>query len=125
MPVASYRLFIRKLSMVMRRPPAHIGVTFVTDQQIRRLNRRYRRKDRATDVLAFPQSHGRALGDIVISVPTARRQATGPKMIDLHRECRRLLIHGYLHLLGYDHERSTRDARRMHRVEQRLARQLV
>jgi probable rRNA maturation factor len=84
------------------------------------------------DVLAIP--HGPPLqkaelplipiGDIVISIETAERQAheAGAALRD---ECRRLLIHGYLHLLGYDHERSRREADRMRRLERRLAAQLT
>jgi len=103
---------------------------FVNDRQIRRLNHRYRRSDRATDVLAFPaMSTGRngaplVLGDVVISIDTALRQArqSGAALRD---ECLSLLIHGYLHLLGYDHERSRREAVRMRRLERRLETRLM
>lgn len=70
---------------------------------MRRLNRDFRRQDRTTDVLAFSAGEGELLGDIVVSVPYAARQARrhgeSPS-----REIERLLLHGYLHLLGYDHE---------------------
>ncbi len=77
---------------------------------MRSLNRRYRGKDRTTDVLSFslregtfPRIQPNVLGDIVISVPAAARQAAeaGHPLI---REIERLLVHGLLHLLGYDHE---------------------
>ena len=96
------------------------------DTAMRTLNRRYRGKDRTTDVLSFPLREGRfsgiqphVLGDIVLSLPTASRQAkaAGEKY---HVEIRRLLVHGYLHLLGYDHERSGVEAGRMESREQRL-----
>jgi rRNA maturation RNase YbeY len=81
----------------------------------------YRGKDRTTDVLAFPmrESHNPCpmlLGDVVISVPTAHRQAkeSGRSVGD---ELAALLVHGVLHLCGYDHERSAREAARMHRRE--------
>ena len=69
------------------------------------LNRRWRRKSRSTDVLAFPSGKNgdRFLGDIVISVPYASRQAAR-RGESPSREMDRLLVHGYLHLLGYDHE---------------------
>ena len=63
------------------------------------------------------------LGDVVISVDTARRQAE-ERAAPLAREIDRLLIHGVLHLLGYDHERSPAEARRMQRRERALARRL-
>ena len=69
------------------------------------LNRRWRRKNRSTDVLSFPVAEigARFLGDIVISVPYATRQARR-RGDSPAREMDRLLVHGYLHLLGYDHE---------------------
>jgi probable rRNA maturation factor len=70
---------------------------------MRRLNREYRGDDRSTDVLAFPAGAPEVLGDIVISLPYASRQASR-RGESLHREVDRLLLHGYLHLLGYDHE---------------------
>lgn len=93
---------------------------------MRTLNRRYRGKDRTTDVLSFSFREGHApkvqpdmLGDIVISVPVAERRArtAGEPVI---REIERLLVHGLLHLLGHDHERGADDARRMRTQEQRL-----
>jgi len=81
-----------------------VSVLFCGDRRIRTLNRRYRRKDRPTDVLAFPAGSGEGLlGDIVISVPYAARQARRHQE-SVPKELDRLLLHGYLHLLGYDHE---------------------
>ncbi len=100
-------------------PGPEVSVLLCGDARMRTLNRRYRRKDRPTDVLSFPAG-GRTLGDIVISVPYAarearRRGATAGGEID------RLLLHGYLHLLGYDHET---DDGQMDALEARLARRL-
>jgi probable rRNA maturation factor len=85
---------------------AELSVLFCGDARMRRLNRVYRGKDRSTDVLAFPAGSGALLGDIVVSVPYASRQARrrGERP---SREIDRLLLHGYLHLLGYDHETDT------------------
>ncbi len=105
---------------------AELSILLVSDPEIRRLNRRYRRANRPTDVLAFAQRDGPGgapdgvLGDVVISVDTARRQAAAYGAT-LGQEGERLLIHGLLHLLGYDHERSAAEARRMQRRERVLA----
>src|SRR5262249_55607159 len=71
--------------------------------RMRSLNRRYRGKDKSTDVLAFPAGNGGLLGDIVVSVPFATRQARRRRE-PVAREIDRLLLHGVLHLMGYDHE---------------------
>jgi len=106
-----------------------MSVTLVGDQKMRRLNRQYRHKDRATDVLAFASRDARLpvnmrintapLGDVVISVPTAIRQARAANR-SLQEEMAVLLIHGILHLCGYDHETNEREARRMRRRERIL-----
>lgn len=83
-----------------------LSVRFVSDRQIRELNRRYREKDAPTDVLSFTGGgtpEGLHLGDLVIGAPTARRQAAGLGH-PLGREIRELVLHGVLHLLGHDHE---------------------
>lgn len=86
---------------------------------MRSLNRRYRRKDRSTDVLSFPSAPP-LLGDIAISVPYAGRQARR-RHEPISREIDRLLVHGYLHLLGYDHET---DRGEMDALERKLRRRL-
>ena len=107
---------------------AEMGILFVGDQRMRGLNRRYRGKDRTTDVLAFAMreaSHSSVglLGDVVIAVPTAVRQAKeGQRSLD--EELTVLLVHGILHLCGYDHERSENEARRMYRRERMILRSL-
>jgi rRNA maturation RNase YbeY len=106
-------------------PEAELSVVLVSDAEMRKLNRRWRGKDRPTDVLSFSQVEGPGpapsglLGDVVISVDTARRQAA-ERAAPLGREGERLLVHGLLHLLGYDHERSPAEARRMQRRERTL-----
>ncbi len=87
---------------------------------MRRLNRTYRGKDRSTDVLSFPTAEGKLLGDIVVSVPYAARRARGSRS-QTSREVDRLLLHGYLHLLGYDHEK---DDGQMDALEAKLRRRL-
>ncbi len=104
---------------------------FVGDRAMRTLNRRYRGKDKTTDVLsfsmregAFPRVQPEVLGDIVIAVPTAARQAAEAGHA-LGREIEVLLVHGLLHLLGYDHERSGDEARRMKRRELQLLKRMA
>jgi probable rRNA maturation factor len=94
----------------------------VTDPQIHTLNRQYRGKDKPTDVLSFPladELQPLLLGDVVISVETAARQAQR-RGHGLREELQTLLIHGILHLLGYDHEVSRGEAIRMHRKEREV-----
>ncbi len=109
--------------------PASLGVRFASDREMRRVNRGFRGKDAPTDVLSFPGGDGggaagaagelaRHLGDILISVPTARRQAAAAGH-DTERELRILLLHGLLHCLGHDHET---DGGTMERLEKRLRR---
>ncbi|MCO6509544.1 MAG: rRNA maturation RNase YbeY [Aridibacter famidurans] len=82
-------------------------VVIVLDERSRSLNAEFRGKDSATDVLSFPfgdeSEEGRFLGDIVISAETAQRQAT-ENGLALETELRQIVLHGILHLCGYDHE---------------------
>lgn len=96
-----------------------VTVAIVPDGRVRLLNRQYRRKDAATDVLSFPAGEREYLGDIVIAAGVARRQARDAGH-SLQTELRVLALHGLLHLLGYDHEL---DDGRMARVEARLRKQ--
>ncbi len=119
------------LAGARRARPSEVSVTLVGDAEMRRLNRRTRRKDRTTDVLAFPNegpsgaswprvAGTRAfLGDIVVSVPQARRQAGS----GFDREMAMLLVHGCLHLIGYDHEH-LKDAKVMLPLQKKILRRL-
>jgi len=116
----------RRLLVALREADAELTVVLVNDTDIQRLNRDYRGKDRPTDVLAFAMREGprtarddTVLGDVVISVDTATRQAR-ERCVPVGDEVRTLLIHGVLHLLGYDHERSPAEARRMQAKERLL-----
>ena len=104
------------------RAPHEVSVLFCADTRMRALNRRYRGQDRPTDVLAFPTADSESgfLGDIVISVPYAAREARR-REDTRSREIDRLLVHGFLHLLGYDHET---DEGQMDALESRLRRRL-
>jgi probable rRNA maturation factor len=106
---------------------SELSIALVDDDAIADLNSRYRGDSRATDVLAFSlvegeyaDRGGNLLGDVVISVETAARQARRAHR-GLDAEIARLLIHGMLHLLGYDHATDD-DARAMRAEERRLRR---
>lgn len=109
----------------MDRPDAELSILLTDDREIEELNRHYRNRDRPTDVLAFPQtqmgmektgSGPDLLGDVVISLDKAEAQA-GEEGIPVESEMRRLLAHGTLHLLGFDHETSEEDVRAMRELE--------
>lgn len=95
-----------------------MGVTFVSDRVIARYNRRYLDRRGPTDVLSFPMNDRRFLGDVVISLDTAARQAKRGKK-SLRDQCVFLLIHGILHLSGYDHA-TNREERVMKKWEREL-----
>lgn len=108
--------------------PVKLSVSITDDETVRALNRRYRDADAPTDVLSFglddhdafvtPPGNIRELGEVVISYPTAARQAEAADHA-IDDELAHLLVHGVLHLLGYDHE-STQEAKAMRAREDEL-----
>ncbi|HJQ69785.1 MAG TPA: rRNA maturation RNase YbeY [Blastocatellia bacterium] len=116
-------LATRTLDLIGR-ADSRLTVAFVRDRRIRELNLRFRGKAHATDVLSFPADDGFEadyLGDVVISADTAARQAEEAGH-SLEREVSELVIHGVLHLCGYDHET---DRGQMNRLELKLRRKLL
>ncbi len=121
-------VFLERLA-VEAPPPrgARVALCLLSDAAMRELNRAFRGRNATTDVLAFPGGGTRDLegrldlGDIAVSVPRAARQAREAGHT-LGRELRILALHGYLHLLGHDHER---DRGEMSRMERRLIRRLL
>jgi probable rRNA maturation factor len=121
---ARVRVALRSLD----RARSSATLVFTDDEEIRVLNRDFRKHDRATDVLSFhlqelagetdPAGKGIELGDIVISVETARRRAHGKRLVS---ELERLAIHGLCHLFGHDHKRKP-EATVMFALERRLRR---
>ncbi len=116
----------RRLLAALDETRAELTVSLVDDQEMHRLNHDFRGIDRPTDVLAYAMREGvrapgdaAVLGDVVISMETAARQARR-RGVATAAEVRTLLIHGVLHLLGYDHERSPAEARRMRAMERQL-----
>ena len=130
-PIAVGRLKVLAENILakMKCHDSELGLVWVNDRQIRRLNARYRGQDQPTDVLSFssdasasfkgPDAPPSLLGDVVISLETARARGKG-----LYFQVGRLLIHGILHLLGFDHENPV-DAQRMRRKERELAKEFL
>ena len=120
--------FVKRVATAL--PPERatsITVGLISDRRMREFNRRFRNRDSTTDVLSFaddgdPDPDGEVhLGDVLISVPSAAQQAR-ERSHSLARELKILALHGYLHLLGYDHEE---DDGTMMRLQARLERRLL
>jgi len=120
-PAARLRRVIEEAGRALH-VSGEVALVLTNDAPVRRLNARYRHKDKPTDVLSFPGPGGEAgLGDIVISLDSAARNA--PRFgRTLGEELQVLTLHGFLHVLGYDHET---DDGTMDRLESRLRRQLL
>ena len=102
-----------------------LSIVLTDDETIRQLNKQWRNKDKPTDVLSFPINEKplrykyTVLGDVIISLPFAKRQAKEIGFTE-KEELIRLLAHGILHLLGYDHETSEEDAKVMFDLQDRI-----
>jgi probable rRNA maturation factor len=112
------RRFVSSLVPALGMDRRAFSVVFVTDEKIRSLNRQYRGFDKPTDVLSFRGEAG-YLGDILISSETAYNQSLKSSTLSFDTNVRRLVLHGLLHLMGYDHET---DNGEMKAIERRLRR---
>jgi len=122
-----WQAFVEKAWHVIPSNADGVTVAFVSDRSMRELNQLWRHKPGTTDVLSFPveqddfeKAEGSSLGDVVISVEQAMRQAK-ENGLTLDQEIAQLILHGLLHLCGYDH---TTDSGEMNRLELRLRRKL-
>ena len=122
-----WRAFVAKALKVVPAKGAGVTVAFVSDRAMRELNRRWRGRRGTTDVLSFPsvqdefeKAAGLSLGDVVISVEQAAKQAA-EHGLEFEGEVEQLILHGLLHLCGYDHER---DEGEMNALELKLRRRL-
>lgn len=127
-PIRKLKFLALRILQITRHEKFELTVGLIGNAEMRRLNAKFRNKDYPTDVLSFPAEENLPgdtllLGDVIISLDKARQQAK-----EEHRPVREeivtLLIHGVVHLLGYDHERSERDARIMGRLEKKIYRAL-
>jgi len=125
--VERWQEFTKKAARVIPNQAAGVTVAFVSDRAMRELNRMWRHKQGTTDVLSFPaeqdefeKTDGARLGDVVISVEQAARQAK-ENGLTVEEEIAQLILHGLIHLCGYDH---STDEGEMNRLELRLRRKL-
>ncbi|WP_457636478.1 rRNA maturation RNase YbeY [Persephonella sp.] len=107
-----------------------LSITLTDNESIRQINKQWRKKDRPTDVLSFPIDEKppgyryRILGDVIISLPFAKKQAEEIG-ISYQEEVIRLLTHGILHLLGYDHELCPAEAKKMFDLQDRIVDRII
>jgi probable rRNA maturation factor len=127
-PVRKLKSIASVILALVGQEDAELSLALIGNSEMRRLNAKYRGKNYPTDVLSFPMEGGpsqtaRLLGDVIISVDKAAAQAKERRR-SLDEEMVTLLIHGVVHLMGYDHERSAKDAKIMTRLEKKILRQL-
>ena len=124
---AEIRFIVKTLLQHLNFPDAEVSISFIDDLQICDLNKRYLNRNKPTNVLSFCQQEGEftclnpgILGDIVISVETAARDAAKGRL-SFAQEIDFLIIHGLLHLLGYNHENAGKDeTKKMEKMEKIL-----
>jgi len=127
-PSRKLKKVAQRVLEIVEQDQAELCMVLVGNAEIRKLNAKFRKKDYPTDVLSFPAGNDlltgvQLLGDVVISVEKAKEHAKERRRT-LNEEMVMLLIHGIVHLLGYDHERSPKDARIMDRLEKKIYRAL-
>jgi len=120
-----------RMLAALRLPRAELSILLCDDATIHALNRDYRKKDKPTDVLAFAMREGPyaelagdMLGDVIVSLDTAARQAA-EKKVPFDREITMLVAHGLLHLLGFDHATRTEERRMTARTDALIAAAIV
>jgi probable rRNA maturation factor len=121
--VKPFSAYIRKLGQAVEVMDGLLNVVFVNDKYIRALNKAYRGKDKPTDVLSFSYGPDELIGEVYVSVETAGRQAKDYKH-PLSDELIRLIVHGILHIHGYDHEEDE-DYKEMLAVEKGVLGELI
>ena len=127
-PARRFKQIADEVLLLLDQNRSELSIALIGNAEMQRLNARYRNRDYPTDVLSFPAEATlpggvRLLGDVIISVEKARQQANERERT-LEQEMVTLLIHGVLHLLGFDHERSAKDARVMGQHEKKIYRAL-
>lgn len=117
------RLVRKAARAALRTKVRSLTVALSDDQRVQALNKRDRRKDKPTNVLSYPSGEKAFLGDIVLARQTVWREAREQKKTPADHVAH-LVVHGTLHLLGYDHETSDADAERMEALERRILKKL-
>jgi probable rRNA maturation factor len=128
LPARRLKRIALKILELVGQDRAELSLAIVDNREMRKLNAKFRNQDYPTDVLSFPSDAvpsggAQVLGDVVISAEKAKQQAK-ERGRTFYEETVTLLIHGILHLLGYDHERSAKEARSMARLEKKIYRVL-
>jgi len=121
--IAPFSKYIKRLSAEVEVLDGMLNVVFVNDKYIRALNKAYRGKDKPTDVLSFNYGSEKLIGEVYVSLETAERQAKERKH-SLSNELIRLIVHGILHIHGYDHEEDE-DYKKMFAVEKKVLGEMV
>ena len=124
---AAVRKAINAAADEISSPSGEVAVVLTNDAAIRKLNRQWRKIDKPTNVLSFPSSqgaamHGTALGDIVIAYETLKRESRDERKEFTHH-LSHLAVHGFLHLMGYDHQNDS-DAEAMEELERAILKRL-
>ncbi len=124
-----YRIILKaidRLNLGLNKNKIEISINLISEARIKTLNQKYRGKNKVTDVLSFPidskpmpRSAIIPLGDIFICLPFAKKQAKREN-IDIEKKLSWLIIHGFLHLLGYDHDKSEKDRLEMEKLENKI-----
>lgn len=118
-----FNAFLKKIMMFCGRcfrVKKTVSLALVGDKKMRELNKKYRRKNKVTDVLAFGDWEEKDfLGELIICLPQARRQAK-QYGVSVKQELARLVVHGFLHLTGFDHERSKAAAKKMFGLQEKI-----
>jgi rRNA maturation RNase YbeY len=127
---ALMKKYVQQILTYLECDDQELSVVFASDRLMRTLNRAYRHQDSPTNVLAFPQRPTHQgepstalLGDVIVALPTAAREARALQQ-SLEERVLYLLVHGILHLLGYDHDQSVHERCRMEAREQEILRHL-
>ncbi len=122
--VKTLRKMVSNILKALSIDKKEVSLLFCDNKTIKRLNKDFRSKDYPTDVLAFESNEDSYIGDIAISLEKVAEQANKYE-VSFEKEMLRLLTHGILHLLGYDHERSNTEKRNMHKLEERVLKEVT
>jgi probable rRNA maturation factor len=127
--LSQIKIWHKKISLKLKthkkwREASEVTLVFVSAVEGRRLNKSYRKKNYATDILSFAAVDKNSLGELVFCWPVVVRQAK-EHGLSVGEEFLYLYIHGLLHLLGYDHEKNDKAARQMYRLQDRLFKELT